>query len=94
MELGSLTVSELADVAVMERTTLTRNLRVLEKQDLVSSKPGQDRRQRVVSLTKHGRATLKIATPLWREAQKRMVDGLGAPRKQRLLRDLAFTAQL
>lgn len=92
--LGPLTVTELAEVAVMERTTLTRNLRVLEKQDLVSSKPGLDRRQRVISLSKHGRATLKVATPLWREAQRRMVDGLGTPRKQRLLRDLAFTAQL
>jgi DNA-binding MarR family transcriptional regulator len=92
--LGPLTVTELAEVAVMERTTLTRNLRVLERQNLVARKPGQDRRQRVISLSKHGRATLKAATPLWREAQKRMVAGLGAPRKQRLLRDLAFTAEL
>lgn len=40
---GSTIISELADKMVMDRTTLTRNLKPLEKRGLVVIAPGQDR---------------------------------------------------
>ena len=44
--LGPVTVVKLAQAAVMERTTLTRNLQVLEKRGLIATNPGEDRRER------------------------------------------------
>ena len=89
---GPLPVTELAEIAVMERTTLTRNLRLLERDRLVASESGEDRRQRIVRLTPQGRARLDAALPLWRKAQQRESDRLGKRRKERLLRDLSFAA--
>ena len=90
---GALPVSRLAELAVMERTTLTRNLTPLERQKLVASGPGEDRRQRIVRLTAKGRKKLAEAQPLWRRAQKQQVERLGATRKDRLLADLRFAAE-
>ena len=90
----SISISELADMAVMERTTLTRNLRVMEKAKLIVSSPGQDKRKRLISLSPTGHDTLKLAIPAWRKVQGRMVKELGETRKTRLLKDLRFTAAL
>ena len=48
------TVTKLAEAMVMDRTTLTRNLRPLERDGLLRTEPGADRRVREVSLTKKG----------------------------------------
>ena len=87
-ERGSLGVTELAEVAVMERTTLTRTLALMERDDLVTIEPGDDRRTRVVELSEHGRAKLAEALPVWRRAQKQMIAELGNHRKERLIKDL------
>ena len=39
--LGPVTVVKLAQVMVMDRTTLTRNLQILEKRGLITIKPGK-----------------------------------------------------
>ena len=65
------TVNELAEELVMDRTTLSRNVDVLEKDGLCESNPGQeDKRQREIKLTKEGKQTLEEAYPLWKEAQE------------------------
>ena len=64
--IGPSTVSNLAEYMVMERTTLTRNLRPLERDGLLSLAAGADRRQRVAKLTPAGRKLLAKALPLWR----------------------------
>ena len=86
--LGSPTVGELARAMVMDRTTLTRNLRPLERQALIALSPGADRRTRHVTLTPEGRQRLDDALPLWRRAQLGIVEGLGPARWDRLLGDL------
>lgn len=54
----------------MDRTTLTRNLRPLERRGLVSSMPcPDDHRVRALSLTPKGRGVLEQALPLWQAAQ-------------------------
>ncbi len=85
---GPLTISRLAEAMVMDRTTLTRNLRPLEKQGLVAVAPGRDRRTRQVRLTAQGRTRFMQAFPLWQRAQARMTRGLGAARRERLLSEL------
>ncbi len=74
---GTATMTDLARTLVMDRTTLTRNLRPLENRGLIDIDSGADRRTRFVALTRRGRAKLDAALPLWKRAQARMVGGLG-----------------
>lgn len=86
---GPVTVTRLAEATVTDRTTLTRNLRVLEKQGLIRVEIGGDRREREVSLTDRGRESLAKAYPLWKEAQAHVARQFGRERLERLLSDLA-----
>ena len=82
--LGTAPVTALAQRMAMDRTTLTRNLKPLERMGLVTLAPGPDRRTRTVRLTDPGRDAVRRAAPRWREAQAVMADALGADRLQRL----------
>ncbi len=91
---GSATITRLAQELVMDRTTLTRNLKPLGRQGLIKIKPGQDQRTRVVALTDEGREALAKAIPLWEQAQAHVVQGLGQNRWSTLLADLSDTVLL
>lgn len=86
--LGTATINQIADVMVMDRTTLTRNLKPLESQGYLRIHPGKDRRQREVTLRAAGRRILDQALPLWEGAQTHVVQSLGKDRTSRLLKDL------
>jgi len=77
MMLEPVTVTRLAEIAVMDRTTLTRNLRPLEKEGLINVSPGDDQRTRIITLKTRGKKVLSEALPLWERAQARVVKGLG-----------------
>ena len=70
-------ISALADVLQMERTTLTRNLMPLQKLGYVAIERGTDNRARALSLTKTGKAALATAKPMWRAAQRNLEKRLG-----------------
>jgi DNA-binding MarR family transcriptional regulator len=91
MELA--TVSELARGMVMDRTTLTRNLKPLEQKGWIKSVAGADRRMRELTLTGKGSKALSNAMPLWEKAQKDMVGLLGKQRWSGLLDHLSFAVQ-
>lgn len=65
-------ITGLARLTGLDRSTLGRNLRVLEKQGLVALPTGADERARALSLTPRGQAALSTARPLWAKAQTRM----------------------
>lgn len=79
----AVTVSELAAILAMDRTTLTRNIKLLRGHGLVEA----DR----IALTSKGRKMAAAALPLWEEAQAGIVTGLGERRWVALLRELAAT---
>ena len=87
--IGPVSIMEVAQTLVMDRTTLSRNLRPLEQQGLISITPGDDRRSRVVALADLGRERLQLALPLWEQAQTQTLQGLGEPRAQALMDDLS-----
>jgi len=87
--LGPVTVTRLAKLGAMDRTTLTRNLRPLEERELIHIESGEDRRERQVTLTPRGQHALATAFPLWQEAQAKIVKGFGQERLQRLYAELA-----
>ncbi len=91
--LGSAAISELAERTVTDRTTLTRNLRLLEERGLIRIEPGEDRRVREARLTDAGREALAEAYPYWRRAQDRMAESLTVTRMRRLLSDLSETVE-
>lgn len=91
---GSVTITRLAEELVMDRTTLTRNLKPLERQGLLEIAPGQDQRTRVVTLTASGHEALALAIPLWEQAQASVVEGLGQKRWSTLLSNLSDTVLL
>ena len=85
-------ISELAEALAMERTTLTRNLRILERRGLIEIGPEGRRRARALRLTAKGETLLERALPLWRRAQDRVVARLGERRwreARALLEELA-----
>ena len=86
---GSVTINRLAQMLVMDRTTLTRNLKLLEKQGLIKTTPGEDRRTREVTLTDKGQQVLAQALPLWEKAQERVVKAFGAERWNATMADLS-----
>jgi DNA-binding MarR family transcriptional regulator len=61
------TMGSVADLLAMDRTTLTANLKPLERRGLVRIKvDDSDRRNRRLALTADGRALLAEATPIWK----------------------------
>ena len=94
LEQGTPTLKDLAAITGLDRSTLGRNMRLLEEQGLVSLAPGEDARTKVVSLTRRGRSTLGQAAPLWMNTQKSLIEKLGSE-KRALLSELLteLTAQ-
>jgi DNA-binding MarR family transcriptional regulator len=84
-----ITITDLAARLGMDRTTLTRNLKPLEKQGLVESDPGEDRRTRVVTLTGQGKEALKKAWPLWEKTQQQVVEALGPEKFNQVLANVS-----
>ena len=91
---GRLTVSRLAEAMVMDRTTLTRNLKPLMGRGLIKSCKGQDRRQRPIEITSKGETVLARALPLWKQAHDQIVIGVGYARWQGMVRLLEETKNL
>jgi DNA-binding MarR family transcriptional regulator len=87
--MGPIRITELAEEAVMDRTTLKRNLDLLEREGLVRIEPGDDARVRDVSVTAAADARLAAALPLWQRAQAHVTTELGTGRAERLLADLS-----
>ena len=86
---GPLPHHRLAAMQEMAGTTLSRNLKPLERQGLVRVAAGDDRRTRFVAITAEGEAALARARPLWRSVQAEVVAELGEERAARLLAELA-----
>jgi DNA-binding MarR family transcriptional regulator len=75
-------MTRLAEKLGMDRTTLTRNLAVVERNGLVTVRTGDDPRSRLVALTKAGRRALELAAPLWATAQAELVGHIGTGQKE------------
>ena len=61
----------------MDSTTLTRTLRLLLKQGWIRVRRGDDRRERMFSLTAAGRRKNAEAQPHWEQAERRLRQQLG-----------------
>ena len=82
---GQVRQGELSGLTSLDETTLTRNLRPLLAAGWIAVCCGDDRREKLVTITKAGTAKLKEAHPAWDRAQKRMQALLPEGAWQRLL---------
>ena len=63
------TIGDVAALLALDRTTLTANLKPLERRGLVKVKVDrEDKRSRRLTLTPTGRARLAAAAPIWKRA--------------------------
>jgi len=86
---GDLSVSTLADALALDRTTLTRNLKVLEARGLVrTSESDDDARVRMVTLTLEGSDVLATALTCWAQMQNLVEERFGRDRLQSLYAEL------
>jgi DNA-binding MarR family transcriptional regulator len=82
---GPLTISELAESMVMDRTTLGRNILPLERDGLIRIEAtASDRRAKALRLTKDGEKRLEAARRGWHAAQARFETVFGAKRAAEL----------
>jgi DNA-binding MarR family transcriptional regulator len=82
------TLTPLANALTIDRTTLTRNLALMEREGLIGIEVGADRRERVIRLTEKGERLLAKAIPLWRSAQNHVAAVLGKERLGNLVEEL------
>ncbi len=69
MRLETPTIGGLAEATGLDRSTLGRNLKVLQRDGWVGLNAGADERTRVVALTSAGRLAVDVALPLWERIQ-------------------------
>lgn len=75
---GKLSISELATVCDLDRSTIGRNVQVLERHELVEEVSCGDGRRCMLRLTETGRQRFAAAAPLWQSAQTEIEAMLGA----------------
>jgi len=75
--LGEARVGQLSDALAIDQTTLTRSIRLLERDGILARVPDPDRRVKTMRLTAKGRRVRETARPLWARAQARVLDELG-----------------
>ena len=91
---GPMRITDLASMALLDRTALSRTLEPLVEQGLVRIAPGRDARTREVALTRAGKAAYERALPYWEDAQKIVRQKLGGPSIEALVGLLASVETL
>jgi DNA-binding MarR family transcriptional regulator len=81
---GEVRQGDLGEMASLDETTLTRNLRPLEKSGWVTIRAGSDRREKLIAITEAGQAKVEKARPAWSRAQERMRGALPSGRWESL----------
>ena len=83
---GELRQGDLGQLLAMDSTTLTRTLRIMGRQGWIDERRGEDRRARLLRLSKTGRAQFKRALSFWEKAQTKLERQLGDRRWNDLLK--------
>lgn len=88
----SWTMAELSDWLGMDRTTLVRNLRPLQRDGFVTVAGGGRGNRVELTLTAKGRRQVEKFAPAWKSAQSAVVKTLGEERWSAILSDLEMSA--
>lgn len=75
--LGPISFTALGRLSGLDRSTVGRNGKVLERGGLIEAAEGDDAREACVVLTPAGRLAFQAALPLWRQAQQKIEATIG-----------------
>ena len=89
---NSWNMAELSDWLGMDRTTLVRNLRPLQRDGFVKAVGGGRGNRVELTITTKGRKQIEKLTPTWKSAQNAVVKTLGEKRWSAILSDLETAA--
>ncbi|MCV0426947.1 MAG: MarR family winged helix-turn-helix transcriptional regulator [Roseibium sp.] len=88
------TTGQLADRLSMDRTTLVRNVALLERDGLLKSAPVREGKAKCYRVTERGEDLLQEALPLWRKAQSEVKALLGNDDFFKTIRSLKKLSEL
>lgn len=94
VSLDSPSINQLAKGLVMDRTTLTRNLKPLEKEGLIKITSGDDKRNHFVKITPKGKSAMEKTLPYWEKARTVVSEEFGQKHLDGLLKDLASVREI
>lgn len=83
-----LSLSDLAVALDLDRSTVGRNTKVLQRMGLLAVVPSEDLRESALALTGTAESLLKAAGPAWDAVQARVEEHIDATELDRLLGDL------
>ncbi len=86
---GPRPVGELAKLTAMDASTVPRAIRPLVDKGLLAVRQGEDRRQRIVSLTAAGRKRAIRAAAAWEKRQRAVVKDFGEESWSAMMQELA-----
>ena len=86
-------IAALADMLVTDQTTLSRSLRLLQKQGLITISGRSTMRQRFLAITPKGERTLQRTLPLWRKMQADFISKVGSNQWHELRNELENIAR-
>lgn len=82
---GEVSQGTLGEILAIDSTTLTRTLAIMKRQGWIASRSGDDRRERLLSLSKAGKAEYNRALPHWGKVQQQLRAQFGNKRWNELL---------
>ncbi|MGH2918952.1 MAG: MarR family winged helix-turn-helix transcriptional regulator [Solirubrobacteraceae bacterium] len=92
---GPVPLTPLAEVLALDRTTLTRNLKVLEERGFATLRPDEyDARVRLAAITDDGAHALSRALALWKDVHGAVVEEFGEPRLRSLYGELSTLTEV
>jgi len=86
--LQPVSIGDLADVVGLDPSTLSRSLRLLQRQRLVTVSGRSAMRQRFVTLSARGARQMEDSVPRWRRLQEQFLDLIGKESWNKMQRDM------
>lgn len=87
---NGISVNELANQAMMDQTTVTRNVEILRKKGYVDvNTVDADSRKKCITVSETGKEKLALAMPHWQEAQSKIEQVVGKEQYDELLKTLS-----
>jgi DNA-binding MarR family transcriptional regulator len=83
---GEVPQRKLGEILAMDSTSLTRTLAIMRLKGWITERPGEDRRERLLSLAGAGEKKLALVLPVWEKVQLRLHGELGEQAWGSLLR--------
>ena len=83
-KMAPVSLTDLGERLELDRSTIGRNTKVLQKMGLVSQIGGADHRETLLGLTAEGERVLVAGAPIWDGIQEKLEDKLGADRAAQL----------